>query len=573
MALQDSNVKFLQFRIEELKSKVRKQELHFTKLSQTNFIQRDSLETKVKALVKELKTHKDKAEEWKSQLRLSQDEVKNLSLDKAELMETFQGLRAKHTQSESELRQQKRDSETNAKNTVKELTANHESEISRMRAEHDGRLAEVEATCQQQTEQLRIAEEQAEKQDAELKELRATLPRVETEYKDRVEDLRKQLQERDKVIATENILKKDTRLNELVKQKELEMHIEKLKKTIRGLKNKEDLSEKVSALESTIQDRQNVIGKKNLEMSRLMKDNKQLQQDWAKEKDNNAVLLVKLNEVKDNLNGIEDDLRTTQWELKEAMEKLYKTLRENADLGETISHLNYKVRKCEPDLIKEREKNRNLLTYVMRFKADLQACMDFTSEPKTFVHKVFDVKRHYIDNNTNVQMDGNTETGLRKAIAAKDQLINSCRRCYQNSSRAQETLPRFVFSERVRSNQDQSSLIRVINDMTVELHHLKAELKDTTLILEMAKRPRLQQVKSWIKRNVLQTLKVASNDAEEPPSRLPGDDTAPSARPCADDTTSSSSPPSPSSPPHPYTEDGIIHVKPFVERDLPTVDV
>lgn len=55
-----------------------------------------------------------------------------------------------------------------------------------------------------------------------------------------------------------------------MKQKELEMHIEKLKKTIHGLKNKEDLTEKVSALESTIQDRQNVIGKKNLEMSRLM---------------------------------------------------------------------------------------------------------------------------------------------------------------------------------------------------------------------------------------------------------------------------------------------------------------
>ena len=517
--------------------------------------------------MKELKTHKDKAEEWKSQLRLSQDEVKNLSLDKAELMETFQGLRAKHTQTESELRQQKRDSETNVRNTIKELTANHESEISRMRAEHDGRLAEAKVTCQQQTEQLRIAEEQAEKQATELKELRATLPLVETEYKDRVEDLRKQLQERDKVIATENILKKDTRLNELVKQKELEMHIEKLKKTIHGLKNKEDLTEKVSALESTIQDRQNVIGKKNLEMSRLMKDNKQLQQDWAKEKDNNAVLLVKLNEVKDNLNGIEDDLRTTQWELKEAMEKLYKTLRENADLGDTISHLNYKVRKCEPDLIKEREKNRNLITYVMRFKADLQACMDFTSEPKTFVRKVFNVKRHYIDNNTNVQMDGNTETGLRKAIAAKDQLINSYRRCYRNSSRAQKRCQDLSFRREVRSNQDQSSLIRVINDMTVELHHLKAELKDTTLILEMAKRPRLQQVKSWIKRNVLQTLKVASNDAEEPPSRLPGDDTVSSAHPCADDTTSSSSPP------HPYPEGRIIHVKPFVERDLLTVDV
>ena len=567
MALQDNNVKFLHFRIQELTSKVRKQELHFTKLSQTNFIQRDSLETKVKALVKELKTHKDKAEEWKSQLRLSQDEVKNLSLDKAELMETFQGLRAKHTQTESELRQQKRDSETNVRNTIKELTSNHESEILRMRAEHDGRLAEAKVTCQQQTEQLRIAEEQAEKQATELKELRATLPLVETEYKDRVEDLRKQLQERDKVIATENILKKDTRLNELVKQKELEMHIEKLKKTIHGLKNKEDLTEKVSALESTIQDRQNVIGKKNLEMSRLMKDNKQLQQDWAKEKDNNAVLLVKLNEVKDNLNGIEDDLRTTQWELKEAMEKLYKTLRENADLGDTISHLNYKVRKCEPDLIKEREKNRNLITYVMRFKADLQACMDFTSEPKTFVRKVFNVKRHYIDNNTNVQMDGNTETGLRKAIAAKDQLINSYRRCYRNSSRAQKRCQDLSFRREVRSNQDQSSLIRVINDMTVELHHLKAELKDTTLILEMAKRPRLQQVKSWIKRNVLQTLKVASNDAEEPPSRLPGDDTVSSAHPCADDTTSSSSPP------HPYPEGRIIHVKPFVERDLLTVDV
>ncbi|XP_032393449.1 filamin A-interacting protein 1-like [Etheostoma spectabile] len=399
-----------------------------------------------------------------------------------------------------------------------ELKAHYESEIGRMQEGHDERLAEEKAVCQQLKLKLRIAKEWSGRQAAELEELGAALPPVGTEDKDKLEDLRIQILEKDIFIDAEETRKENTRFNELVKQKELEKNIEKLKKTITGLKNKEDLSEKVSALESTIQDRENVIREKNLEMSRLIKDNKQLQQDWAKEKDNNAVL-VKLNEVKDNFHSVEEDLRAAQSEHKDARD------RENADLGETNSNLKDKVRRCEPDLIQKREKIRDLTTDVMRFKANLQACMDSTSEPKTFVSKVLNVKRHHMDTESKVQMDGNNEMGLREATAAKDQLIDSYSRCHQNSSRVQGRCQEQIFQSEVRSNQDPSSLIRQIHNMTVELDHVKTQLTETTQLLELARKTPLQKVKMWINKNILPTNKVAPIDVEEPPSRLLGDNT------------------------------------------------
>ncbi|XP_034722107.1 cilia- and flagella-associated protein 57-like, partial [Etheostoma cragini] len=554
MELQDENVKFLKFKIEKLTSKVTQQELHFTEVNRSKIVQIDSLETKVQALEKEVKTHKEKAEEWKAQLGLSREEVERISLDKAELLLRFQDYRAKNAKNESELREQKCESEANARNTLEELKAHYESEIGRVQEGHDERLVEEKEACQRLTESLRIAKEWSGKQAEELEELRAKLAQVKTEYNDGLEDLRSQMEERDKDIAEKEIQKKDMRRIELVTQQGLETNIEKLKKTISGLKNKEDLSGKVSALESTIQDRENVIRKKNLEMARLMKDNKQLQQDWEKEKDNNAVQNIKLDEVQDNFNDVKKDLRAAQSELKETGDRLNKMLRENADLGETNSNLKHKVRRCEPDLIQEREKNRNLTTYVMRFKADLQACTDSISEPKIFVRKVLDVIRHHMDTESKVPMDGNTEMGLRQAIKVKDQLIESHIRCNQNSSRELKLCKKQLFQREVRSNQDQSSLIRQINDMTLELHHVKKQLTETTVLLKLARRTRLQKVSSWMNKNVLPTNKVSPIDVEEPPSCLPGDNTVHRR---ADNTSSSQ--------PRPHPEDGIIHVKPFVE--------
>ncbi|KAA8578374.1 hypothetical protein FQN60_006504, partial [Etheostoma spectabile] len=148
MELQDKNVKFLQFQIEQLTSKVTQQELAFTEENQAKIWKIDSLQTKVKALETELKTHKEEAEEWKAQLGLTRQELERISLDKAELRLRFHDHTAKNAQTESELRQQRCESEANARNTVAELKAHYESEIGRMLEGHGKRLAEEKEACQ-----------------------------------------------------------------------------------------------------------------------------------------------------------------------------------------------------------------------------------------------------------------------------------------------------------------------------------------------------------------------------------------------------------------------------------------
>lgn len=564
------SVALLEWKIKQFNELLEKHKAGYNNNIKSKIIQIDALQTKVQALKAELKTRKEKEEEQKTKFQLSQEEIKTAVLEKAVWIQKWEESVKKQSKTQLALAQQKHDSEETCKKTVAELEEKHKSDISRMQADHDTRLAEEQVMRQQQTERLTFVEELAKTQAAELEELRSKLPLVENEAKRVVENLRKLLQERDNVIAEENQTKEAMRVGNFIKGKELEMKNEKLNKMIKALKNREDLTGTVSALEETVKDKQSQIGKKNLEMAVLMKEKKQVQEEWAKVKDNNAVLNVKLNDVKDNLKGVEDDLRKIESELEETRQKLNKTVREKNDLSETVTHLKFRVTACEPELRKEKDKNRQLNTHLRRFKEDLGTCMDYTSDPKTFTRKIVDVKRRYVDNDTKVHMDENTETALRYANAVKDQMISSYQRCALNSSKMQRREKKESLKRAARSDQDQSHLVQLNNKMKMEMRTLKAELSETKLqrkmevhrldaelnetkrlLLKATKQP-MQKGKSWMNTNVPKNTTVVPEDI------------ASSVRACVDDTIPSSLQP------HPRSNDNVIvHVIPCVANDLP----
>ncbi|XP_031133513.2 cilia- and flagella-associated protein 57-like [Sander lucioperca] len=433
--------------------KVQKQKFNHNKIARSNVSQME-----VMALAKKVKTDQEEVKELKTQLQLSQDEtfsVESFTCTQANLLELVQ----------------------------------------RFREYEDKKMAEEKA---KHREELLIVEEQKEKLAAELEELRATLPRMDMENKKVVENLKKQLGERDNLIARENKIKDETQMEELMEHKELEMIIEKLKK------KKKDLTGKVSALENAVKDKQNVIENRNLEICCLVSDNEQLQQDGAKEKENNAVL-------RDEVNGLKGILKSTQAELKETRKELKKANRENANLDATVTHLKH----CDADLIKEREKNSSMSSYITQFKTDLQECIDYTSDPTECVQNIIEVKRRYIDNDTQVQMDENTEAYLIKAVPDSDVTISHYRKRL-------EALKHYQELNFMRREQEHRALTYIINKKTMEQHNITKELKETKRLLEKAKKPPLQKIMSWINKKVLR-----KNINVEPTSLLPGDSQPP----------------------------------------------
>ncbi|KAF1388998.1 hypothetical protein PFLUV_G00068860 [Perca fluviatilis] len=117
MAPEHNNVKLLQFRIDQLEFKVKKQKLSHNNITRSKLLQIDSLQTKVTALVEEVKAHKETVKELKTKLQFSQDELDTI----------------KH---------QTCDSETNARKVVEPLKEYLDSAVSRLQADLEKRQAE-----------------------------------------------------------------------------------------------------------------------------------------------------------------------------------------------------------------------------------------------------------------------------------------------------------------------------------------------------------------------------------------------------------------------------------------------
>lgn len=562
-------VALLEWKAKQFNELLEKHKTGYNDNIKSKIIQIDALQAKVRALKAELKTRKEREEEQKTKFHLRQEERKSAVLENAVWIQKWEESVKKLSKTQLALARQKHDSEETCKKTVAELEEKHKSDISRMQADHDTRLAKERAARQQQTERQTLVEELAKTQAAELEELRAKQPLVEDEAKREVENLRKVLQERDRVIAKENQTKEATRVGKFIKCKELEMTNETLNRTIKALENRKDLTGTVSALEETVKDKQSQIGKKNLELAVLMKEKKRALEEWAKEKDNNAVLSVSLNEAKDSLKGAEDELRKTQSELGEARRKLNKTARDKNDLSETVTRLRFRARAREPDLRKERDRNRQLNTHLRRFKEALAACTAYASDPKTFARKVVDVKRRYVDDDdddANVQMDENTETALRYANAVKDRMISSYERCALISSEVQRRDKKESLKRTARSDRDQSHLVQLNNKMKMEMHALKAEISEAKLQRKMEVH-RLEAELHETKRLLLKAAKQPTRKGK-PSANVPRnaaavpEEAASSVRPRAADAMPTR--------PRPRSNDNVVvHVIPCVANDFP----
>ncbi|XP_045897380.1 golgin subfamily A member 6-like protein 22 [Micropterus dolomieu] len=471
-------------------------------------------EDTIQALQLELAAIKERESQLINQLKTSADNNEKLVLEKAILEDSFQIKENKSYAIEARLELQLQNNKEDYEKTLAELKHEHEQNKTVMKADFEHRLQQVQEETDTRFKELEQVHQ------CEVKKLNTQYHEMEEKHKMVVENLRNLLSEKEeeqrKHYEEEEIRKEETRCQNVRLRKSLELKVEALKRRITDLKYKEDLTPKVLALENTVKEKNKVIGNKNKEIAALKKDRREVQEHWAREQDNSAVLLVKYNEVKDNYQTLEDDKKQQQAKLQTTTEDLNKAHREIANLTETIDRLKYKVKTS-----KLRAEVSNLETYQQRFKADLLSCMSVITEPQKLKRRIINLKKRYIDNDMQVGMDEETESAYQR-----------------------------------------QATIKLLNEKIVEVHNLKKLVTEKDRLLEKATKPAHERVKSWITKKVLRIPQDVTKCAEETPTLVP-DDWQPPGLPNENIT----------SPVQSCTDDhGIIHVIPFVDDGLPPVD-
>ncbi len=287
---------------------------------------------------------------------------------------------------------------------------------------------------------------------------------------------------------------------------------------------------------------------------------------------------VKLNDMKEKNKNLEAEKREGQSQLKEITNRLNKATRANINLTETVTNRRYKVKANQPDLINLRNKVRKLENYQLRFKADLEACMPFITDPKIFTRRIITLKSRYIDDAEKVRMDKNTEAGYKHAVACLAKKVGFCEKIQQHQSSEVKNLQETLLDSQMQLSRTRGNYVKLLNEKIMEIHKLRKQLKEKNQLLEKVTKPSTQKVKSWVNKKFLQTAQAAPEVEDETPSLypddwqppgLPDEELTPSVPPC--DLISSAQQPGPCFVNDPLPIKG--YAKPNEDDGLPPVDI
>lgn len=557
--------RFLRWQVNKLKAK----HDHFSKYWETKYVSKcqmiEQFKTKVETLQEKVEAASRREKELEDQLVKSQHDLKNYIWEIDDLECILNRKQKLHKESQEEFDRYINRIQKDHKTAVAEALEEKEKSISCMQENFDRKLA-----LQKETADKALIE-QAASYEHEIEKLKEQFSETVRVNKGVVKNLKKQLVEKDDFIEKQQKQMEAVRLNSRMERVALELKLEKKEQTITLLKKQPNLTQTVAKLNETVKAKDNVIKQKDQELAHLKREKNAIQDDWQRETDNNAILLIKLKTSEDNCTRLEEENKEQESKYKEKVDELNKIQLTNGDLTESVAHLRYRVRAFEPDLTKLKDKVKTLEVYQLRFKEDLQACISVIGDPNTFRKRIICLKRRYIDGDEMVQMDAETREVLLGQIENLKNKISSSERIQQNYRNELRRAHEQIEKAAERFDQTRNHFIKLVNDKTVELHRLKKDLEQTTLQLLKAKKPAQHKVRSWINKKVFRNAKPGQQLAEEPPS-LYSEDWQPelsritsSGTTCTDETSSSSS--------QVPLDDIVTYVKPFVDDGMPPVDI
>ncbi|KAJ4918144.1 hypothetical protein JOQ06_000077 [Pogonophryne albipinna] len=287
--------------------------------------------------------------------------------------------------------------------------------------------------------------------------------------------------------------------------------VKSLRKEIVRLEAKPDLTNDLAKSHEQCEDHKMIIKRKNMEIFHLKKNDKLLVEDLTNEKDQNLITNIKLDKEKEKYRTLDQNLRIAETEHRKNGAMMNQSMNENKVLKRKVLDLHCQLRGCEQLLIKERTKNKNMETYIMRCKEDIQAVADIT-DPKKLIIAVGRLKAQHVDGDDRVPMEENTRTGLRHIINVLKCKVKRSAKVHTADAKQMERIKEEVNCVNQRKMDSCVERTNIINELTRENWELKEKLKITEKLLERATDTTPKRVDSRLDEKYLRKTKTVSEE-------------------------------------------------------------
>ncbi|GAA6216164.1 myosin-11-like [Lates japonicus] len=423
-----------------------------------NRLKRQSLTTEVQALREELQATRRKLHVSESQLDQCRSQLKQLALDNTQLLDDNDRKARKLAKSQAAHIQQLSDlAESHAK-SLEELKQEHQDVISFKQSDFDERLAL----------QKKALKELAAKSKSEVSKLKEQLRQMEEANNNVMEKLQKELIVKEKSIEEERKYREADRQNNRVTCKGLEQKIQEQAKVITALKDKDDLTRRVSKLEDTIKQKDAVIKNKDKEIASLRVEKKGVMEELQDQRQKTASLTEMVKNLKENNQKLKDELRIEHAKLKSTTDELNKSRQANGNLTEHVGHLTSKVKASELELTKLSGEVEDMAMYVLLVKEDIESVISVIDEPNKLINRVINFKRRYIDNEENVQMDEITRHAAGHELKNLKSENETLKKALKTCSREKQRLVEEVDKMYKAKCEMESYYIQMINKKKME---------------------------------------------------------------------------------------------------------
>ncbi|KAJ4922952.1 hypothetical protein JOQ06_021273 [Pogonophryne albipinna] len=300
--------------------------------------------------------------------------------------------------------------------------------------------------------------------------------------------------------------KLDAHMENLKGKKRQDDLVESLRKEVVRLEAKPDLTNDLAKLHTHCEDLEMIIKRKNMEIFHLKKNNKLLVEDLTNEKDRNLITNIKLDKEKEKYRTLDQNLRIAETEHRKNGAMMNQSMNENKVLKRKVLDLHCQLRGCEQLLIKERTKNKNMATCIMRCKEDIQAVADIT-DPKKLIIAVARLKEQHVDGDDRVSMEENKRT-LRHMFDGFMCNLKRSAKVHAADAKQMERIKEQLNCSNQRKMDSCVERTNIINESTREISELKEKLKIKEKLLERATDTTPKRVDSWLDEKYLRKTKT-----------------------------------------------------------------
>ncbi|KAK2846826.1 hypothetical protein Q5P01_009825 [Channa striata] len=245
---------------------------------------------------------------------------------------------------------------------------------------------------------------------------------------------------------------------------------------------------------------------KNLELIVAKRAEKGMFSDWCEEKENHAKTALKLNELMQVNNRVQNEMKETKTKLCDKVKELQKSKQANQDLSEINAHLKRTLQAINLDNINLKTKVKEFEIFRLSVKKDLQRCVSAIREPKTLASRVLALKERYVDTGKKEKTDEEHQTDRVK-----------------KRTRELTKKPNQLLKGNDPVDQTRRFLIKLVNAKIMEVHKLNKELKKVNLQLQKATKPAPQKIKRWIDKKLCRATQVTPEITDEAPVLYPED--------------------------------------------------